>query len=229
MNDVSFTVPTAKDSVNVGAAIDHVYDILDGGKAQDFVDRCGITSLGVLTILSQSDARATVLKFWTSILGKRVVEIGSGVGYLALEMARVAKSVVAIENDPSWSWIFTKFLYRQKPLNLTWIFGHSGSIELSADVAVICSRSGLAEMIAEARRLAPVIVLISCAEVLVCDREDTDLDIVADYTKQRIAELFGEAEDALHHPEKRAAYEAMTGGGPVEWDKVAAEWRTADA
>lgn len=188
------------------AAIDHIYDKMDGNPdQQDFVDRCGITSLGVLTILSQAEAKVVVLKFWRHIQGRRVVEIGGGVGYLALEMAKTAKSVVAIENDPSWSWIFTKFLYAQKPANLTWVFGHSRAIELSADVAVICSRSGLAEMIAEARRMAPVIVLICCDEVVVVDRNNTLLDEMADYTKRRISELFEEFEHSPEYAEARQA------------------------
>lgn len=203
----------------IAATIDRVYEALDGPSiAQAFIARCGITSLNVLTVLSQPEAQATVVQFWESIVGSRVVEIGSGVGYLALEMAKVAKSVVSIENDPTWSWVFTKFLYRQKPANLTWIFGHSESVELTADVAVICSRSGLAEMIAQARRMAPVIVLICCAEAVVVDRDDPILDSLADYSKQHLAELFAAAEDALSHPEKRAAYQ---GDGPeIDWENM---------
>lgn len=201
-------------------AIEHIYERLDGSAdVQDFADRSGIASLGVLTILNQRDAKETVLKFWQAIVGKKVVEIGAGVGYLALEIAKIAKSVVAIENDPAWSWLFTKFLYINKPVNLTWVFGHAGEIELTADVAVICSRSGLDEMIAEARRLAPIIVLICCEEVVVAERADPLLDHLADYTKRRIQELFAEAEDAFLHPDKRAAYEQVTGES-VDWAKI---------
>lgn len=209
------------------SAIEHIYERLDWlPEMRDFVERSGIASLGVLTILNQHDAKETVLKFWASIAGKRVVEIGCGVGYLALEMAKVAKSVVAIENDPAFTWLFAKFLYANRPANLSWVFGRAGEVQLSADVAVICSRSGLAEMIAEARRLAPVIVLICCEEVVVVDRSDPLLDHMADYTKRRIAELFEEGEAAFNHPEKRAAYERTT-GSPVDWEKIEREMKVA--
>lgn len=207
----------------VDSAIDRIYDRLDGSPdMRSFAERHGIASLNVLTILNPREARETVAKFRASIYRKRVVEIGAGVGYLALEMATMAKSVVAIESDPAWSWTFTKFLYRHKPRNLTWIFGQSETVNVEADVAVICSRSGLAEMIEEARRLAPTIVLISCAEAVVCQRDDKILDILAAHTKTRIAQLFAEAEDAVRHPEKRAAYEAVT-GTPVNWSEIERE------
>ena len=47
--------------------------------------------------------------------GKRVIEVGAGVGFLAIEMAKRAKSVIAIECDPAWSWIFTQPLQLHKP------------------------------------------------------------------------------------------------------------------
>lgn len=223
MPKASYSVPAESKSVNQeksAKAIAHIYQRMDRiPDTQEFLERCGITSLPVLTIRNQEDASKTVTKFWTAIAGKRVVEIGAGVGYLALEMAKIARSVVAIENEPAWSWLFTKFLYSNKPANLTWVFGCAGGVELSSDAAVICSRSGLAEMIAEARRLAPVIVLICCEEVVVVDRSDPLLDHMADYTKQRIEELFAEAEDALNHPEKRAAYERVT-GEHLDWANI---------
>lgn len=178
---------------NVSLAIDRIYETLDGSRAvSEFIDRHGIASLNVLTVLNADDARNVVAQFAGELPGRRVVEIGSGVGYLALELAKHAKSVVAIESDPAWSWIFTKFLYRAKPPNLTWIFGQSEEIDLIADVAVISSRSGLAEMIAQGRRLAPVIVLICCAEAVVCASRDPLLDHLADYTKKFIEDTFEE-------------------------------------
>ena len=204
------------------SAIDHIYERLDGSvDLRNFAERTGITSLGVLTILTESDARNTVGQFSEAITGKRVVEIGSGVGYLALEMAKHAKSVVAIENEPAWTWLFTKFLYRQKPLNLTWVFGHSSNVQLPADVAVICSRSGLSEMIAEARRMAPIIVLIACKDAVVLSAADPFLDVVADFTSRRINDIFSELQEAAINPAKRADYEKAN--GPVNWVEIKRE------
>jgi hypothetical protein len=79
------------------------------------------------------------------------------VGFLAIEMARHASSVVAIESDPGWSWVFTQTLYRKKPPNLTWIFGTAESVAdmVRGDVAIICTRSGHRAMRAVAERMAP--------------------------------------------------------------------------
>lgn len=203
------------------AAIDHIYNTLDGSfDMRDFSERHRIESLNVLTVLNPADARQAVAKFLPHITGRCVVEIGGGVGYLALEMAKHAKSVIAIENDPAWSWVFTKFLYRNKPANLTWIFGHSRTIEIRADVAVISSRSGLSSMVSEARRFANEICLISCEEPFVADANDPTFDALAEYTKLRTEQLFGDAEEALNNPDKRAAYEATTGGVVIDWDEL---------
>src|SRR3990172_2718507 len=51
-----------------------------------------------------------------------VIEIGAGLGYLAVEMAKVCKHVFAIETDPMFSHEFAQKLYAEKPANLTWIF-----------------------------------------------------------------------------------------------------------
>lgn len=204
-------------------AIDRIYETMDGSdRVRRFAERHGIETLNVLTILTADEARCAVSSFVPEIYGKRVVEIGGGVGYLALEIARHAKSVVSIESDPAWSWVFTKFLYQEKPAHLTWVFGHSSTVQIQADVAVICSRSGLSGMIAEARRMAPKIVLISCSEPFVSESIDPAFDMLALFTKRRVDQLFSDAADALHNPDKRAAYEAAT-GIPVDWDKIAAE------
>ena len=117
-------------------------------------------SLGVLTICSHFDARKIVKPLRGRILNKVVVEIGSGVGYLALALSKYSPQVFAIESDPAWSWIFTHHLYEQKPAHLTWIFGTAESVAswLRADVAVIVTRSGHEEMQIVARRMAPVVI-----------------------------------------------------------------------
>lgn len=131
------------------AAIAGIYDRKEGSLAveQYFADH-EINSMLILTVSSWYAAQAEVQKLIPDITGKTVVEIGAGVGMLALQMARYAKYVWAIEADPSWSWVFTEHLYRLKPPNLTWIFGRAQDLigSLYADVAVIYTRSDLKGM-----------------------------------------------------------------------------------
>lgn len=117
-------------------------------------------SLGVLTVLNPLDARKIVKPLRARILNKTVVEIGAGIGYLALALARYSPSVFAIESDPAWSWIFMHHLYELKPAHLTWIFGRAESVApwLRADVAIIVTRSGHEEMQQVARRMAPIVI-----------------------------------------------------------------------
>jgi precorrin-6B methylase 2 len=81
--------------------------------------------------------------FGNSLKNKVVVEIGAGVGVAAIELAKVAKHVYAIEADPAWSWLFTKYLYQNKPTNLTWIFGNAEHMigKINADTTIIFTHS----------------------------------------------------------------------------------------
>lgn len=173
------------------STIDKIYDLHEGSPTVfDFCQRHGVESLNVLTILREQEARENVARFTEHIAGRRVVEIGGGVGYLAMEMAKVARSVMAIENDPAWSWVFTKFPYARKPPNLTWIFGLSEGLDVRADVAVVCSRSGLHEMFGQARRFAPEIVFICGAEAVLFDSTDPLLFHIADYARDFAEKVF---------------------------------------
>lgn len=141
--------------------IEKVYNELDGSEdVETYHQRHDTASLCILTQCREEEAAATVASFASAIRGKRVVEVGAGVGLLALEMARIAASVVAIESDPAWSWVFTQALYRRKPPNLTWIFGTAESVAdwVRADVAIICTRSGREEMRAVAKRMAKRVI-----------------------------------------------------------------------
>lgn len=111
---------------------------------EGYHDRHGTGSLIILTIYDKATAESVAEGLRRFIEGKVVAEIGAGVGLLAVEMARHAKRVFAIESDPAWSWTFCKHLYRDKPENLTWIFGTAESVAdwLRCEVAIIVTRSG---------------------------------------------------------------------------------------
>lgn len=126
----------------------------------EYMDRHEVDSMLILTVASHYAAQAEVQKLLPHIEGKVVVEIGAGVGMLALQIARYAKHVWAIEADPAWSWVFTNCLYELKPANLTWIFGRAQDLigVIHADVAVVYTRSNVKGMGAIARQLAPEII-----------------------------------------------------------------------
>jgi len=145
----------------ISKAIEEIYMIQERSEdVEAYHRRHGIQSLGILTVCDKRSAMKEAESLLYDIYGKTVVEIGAGVGLLAIYMARVAKHVYAIEVDPAWTWAFTRDLYRKKPVNLTWIFGTAESVSpwLRGDVAVIYTRSGLTAMAAVAKIMCPKIV-----------------------------------------------------------------------
>jgi tRNA G37 N-methylase Trm5 len=142
-------------------AVEMIYDAFLGSEDMERYHReHGTPSLLILTQHSPRIAAEMARLLDKEISGKTVVEIGAGVGFLAIEMAKRAKSVHAIEVDPAWSWVFMKNLYIHKPKNLTWIFGSAETVAdwLRAEVAVIVTRSGEGCMRAVAERMAPRVV-----------------------------------------------------------------------
>ena len=141
--------------------IEVVYEQLEGSvDVEEYHRRHLIQSLGILTITSQKHARRIVKPLRDLILNKSVVEIGAGVGLLAIEIARYSPRVFAIEADPGWSWLFMHHLYQAKPPHLTWIMGRAEEVApyLKADVAVIVTHSGHDAMQQVARRMAPCVI-----------------------------------------------------------------------
>ena len=174
------------------SAIERAYETFDGpGPHCDYHDRHRTASLNVLTVRDPTEAQEIVRGFRDSVVGRRVVEIGSGVGFLALELARYAVSVIAIEVDPVWSWAFTKYLYAVKPPNLTWVFGAAESVAnwVRVDLAVIRTRSGVREMVSVAERMAPEIVLSACEQPLVCSAGDSRLRDITAFIERRTEEI----------------------------------------
>lgn len=145
----------------LGACLDAIYQQLDGAEAvEEFHKRHMTSSCGVITVYTKEKVKFLVSLLAPEIQDKVVVEIGAGVGLLAIGMATIAKQVFAIESDPAWSWAFTKVLYDIKPPNLTFIFGRAETMvgKLMADVAIIITRSGHEEMQKVAKELAPKVI-----------------------------------------------------------------------
>jgi tRNA G37 N-methylase Trm5 len=150
------------DETSASDRIHMAYETLEGCEdVLAYHERHGTPSLTILTQISPRVAQETASKLGDWLNGKDIIEIGAGVGFLAIEMAKRAKSVIAIEADPAWSWVFTRSLYRHKPNNLTWFFGSAQSLfgKLHADACIIFTRSGAQEMKEIGLHFAPVIVM----------------------------------------------------------------------
>lgn len=150
----------------VEKAIEMIYSVADDPQYAELVNRYhnrhNITSLLILKRFEGRDISVISYLLADRLKNKTVVEIGAGVGLLSFELAKYAKKVYAVEADPAWNWVFVKFLYKEKPLNLTWIFGAAEQISdlIKADIAIISSNSGLDEMKTVAKKMAKETIII---------------------------------------------------------------------
>lgn len=117
----------------------------------------GIQSKHWLTIIRPEDATWIIERLGDRIVDKVVVEIGAGIGVLAVAMAKKARHVYAIEASPSWGVVFARHMFREKPTNLTWILDRAENLThlIRADIAIVVTGSdadGLREL---AARFAP--------------------------------------------------------------------------
>ncbi len=82
--------------------IDGIYEELLGSEdVEGYHERHDTASLVILTQTNRREAEATAVRLYPFIYRKRVVEVGAGVGFLAVAMAKHAASVIAIEADPA--------------------------------------------------------------------------------------------------------------------------------
>ena len=65
----------------------------------------------VLTVYSYERAREELSRFRHHVAGKKVVELGAGVGLLAYEMSKYAELVIAVEWDPLWVRVYLKHIH----------------------------------------------------------------------------------------------------------------------
>lgn len=126
----------------------------------DYLTDHGIRSEDILTVTDDDMAAAITYHLEPRIAGKTLVEIGGGIGLLSLHMGTVAKRVFCIEANPLWASSFVAALLDQKPKNVSFLFGSADEFRghIRADVAVICSHSGLAAMNSEAANFAPIVI-----------------------------------------------------------------------
>lgn len=145
----------------ISGLLDEVYSAYEGSKKMaDFSERHGIVSAAVLTVFDDDHASLIAEHLRPRIEGKTVVEIGGGIGLLALHMGLVAKRVYCIEANPMWSWIFAGVLLEKKPKNVSFLFGVADEFlgMIRADVAVYCSHSDITGMGLVAAQFAPEVI-----------------------------------------------------------------------
>lgn len=138
-----------------------VYERMEGSDAStEYSERHNINSAAVLTVIDDETASLIVETIADRIRGKTVVEIGGGIGLLALHMGTVAKRVYCIEANPMWSWTFAGVLLKQKPRNVSYLFGSADEFLglIKADVAVYCTHSDVQGMGLVAAQFAPVVI-----------------------------------------------------------------------
>ena len=141
--------------------LDEVYSAMEGSEASlAFSERHNINSAAVLTVLDDECADLITEFLADRIEGRTVVEIGGGIGLLALHMGRIAKRVYCIEANPMWSWTFAELLLKAKPRNVSYLFGAADEFvgAIRGDVAVYCTHSDVKGMGLVAAQFAPVVV-----------------------------------------------------------------------
>lgn len=138
-----------------------IYNALEGSDASmAYSDRHGINAQAVLTVTDDETAGLIAEHLASRIEGKTVVEIGGGVGLLALHMGQYAKRVYCIEANPAWSWAFTVALLNQKPRNVSFLFGAADEFLgcIRGDVAIYCTHSDVKGMGLVAAQFAPTVI-----------------------------------------------------------------------
>lgn len=138
-----------------------VYNTMEGSEASmDYSERHNINAAAILTVIDDETASLITERIADRIEGKTVVEIGGGIGLLSLHMGMVAKRVYCIEANPMWSWTFVNILLKQKPKNVSFLFGSADEFvgAIKADVAVYCTHSDVAGMGLVAAQFAPIVI-----------------------------------------------------------------------
>jgi len=150
--------------MSVGKLLEKVYDLVHDpqliGTMERYDQRHGIESAAVLTVIDDETGDLVTRHLAKRIKGKTIVDVGGGIGLLALHLSHLAKHVYVIEANPFWMSAFVKVFYEHKPANVTYIFGAGQEMigQLRADVAVFCTHSAHDAMHSLAASFAPQVI-----------------------------------------------------------------------
>jgi hypothetical protein len=164
----------------VSAPLEDAYAAMECSAPLDrFLTRHGIEALPILTVTDDEHAARLVEHLRPRIEGRVVVEIGAGIGLLAMHVADVAFKVYAIEANPVWASSFAVAFMDRKPKNLTFVYGAADELAgvLRADVALFCTHSGAASMRAAGALFAPVV--IDVYREILWNKADVDAETAA--------------------------------------------------
>lgn len=137
------------------------HEEMEGSEAAlAYSERHKIASQAVLTITDDEMADAVAESLADRVAGKVVVEIGGGIGLLALHLGFRAKQVFCIEANPMWASCFVAALYAAKPRNVSYLFGAADEFAglIKGDVALFCTHSGVEAMKQTAKQFAPEVI-----------------------------------------------------------------------
>lgn len=145
----------------INRMLDTIYNSMEGSDtSMAYSERHGIHAQACLTVTDDETAGLIAEHLAPRIKGKTVIEIGAGIGLLAMHMGHIAKRVYCIEANPMWSWAFTVALLEQKPRNVSFLFGSADEFlgNIKGDVAVYCTHSDVKGMGLVASQFAPVVI-----------------------------------------------------------------------
>lgn len=138
-----------------------IYNDMEGSEASvDFSERHNINSAAVLTMTDDETASLMAEYLAPRITGKTVVEIGGGIGLLAMHMGHIAKRIYCIEANPIWSSVFIAMLLNHKPKNVSFLFGAADEFvgTIKGDVAIYLTHSDVKGMGLVAAQFAPIVI-----------------------------------------------------------------------
>jgi hypothetical protein len=145
----------------IGGMLEEIYNEMEGSDpSMDYSERHNINAAAILTVADDETAGLMAEYLAPRIEGKIVVEIGGGIGLLALHMGHVAKRVYCIEANPMWSWTFAHLLLKQKPKNVSFLFGAADEFigSIKGDVALYLTHSDVTGMGLVAAQFAPLVI-----------------------------------------------------------------------
>ncbi|OWK39473.1 hypothetical protein [Fimbriiglobus ruber] len=149
------------DDKSIKELLDEHYNAFEGCEAlHEYTQRHNVQSQAVLTIDTEERAFLMSEYLRPQIEGKTVVEIGGGIGLLAMYMGQIAKRVYCIEANPVWSSVFLACLIKDKPRNVSFLFGAADEFigDISGDVALFLTHSGVNSMKLVAANFAPIVI-----------------------------------------------------------------------
>lgn len=152
---------TTLDSANLDDMLNHVYGSMEGSElAEEYSERHGIKSASILTVYDDETAGLIAEYLAPRIEGRTVVEIGGGIGLLAFHLGLYAKRVYCIEANPMWAWTFACVLLKDKPKNVSYLFGAADEFvgRIKGNVALFCTHSGVDDMKRIASRFADTVI-----------------------------------------------------------------------